>query len=293
MLAVDVNIQREGAGNSKWIVRMQLALLGIGENQVEKAVQEIWAALSAWRLWTLFGFNDVKMRYRRSTLGPFWATLSMGVQILITGFVMAYLFHIALQRFLPFIAIGLIIWNTLTAIISDASQAFIGSADLILQIKRPLFIYLLQVIWRNIIVAAHSIVVFFIVAFLFGLYPSPAYVLAIPGLALFLLNTAWIAGVAAILSTRFRDIPMIVTNVLTALFWLTPVVYDLDQLTGRIKTLIFWNPLYHILEVFRAPLLLAEPTAVNWLVAGGSAILGWTLLILLFARTRTRIPYWL
>ena len=47
--------------------------------QLEKAVEDVWAGLHAWRLWTLFGLNDVKMRYRRSTLGPFWATLSMGI----------------------------------------------------------------------------------------------------------------------------------------------------------------------------------------------------------------------
>lgn len=58
---------------------MQLALLGIGEDQTERALQDIWSGLHAWRLWTLFGFNDVRMRYRRSTLGFFWASLSMGI----------------------------------------------------------------------------------------------------------------------------------------------------------------------------------------------------------------------
>jgi lipopolysaccharide transport system permease protein len=272
---------------------MQLAVLGIAENQLEKAIEDVWDGLQAWRLWYLFGLNDVKMRYRRSTLGPFWATLSMGIQILVTGFVMTYLFHTTIDRFLPFIAIGLIIWSTLTGMVSDAAQAFIGSADLILQVKRPLSVYLFQVIWRNIIIAGHSIVIFFIVAFLFGLYPRPVYLLAIPGLVLFFLNTMWMAGIAAILSTRFRDIPMIVANVFTALFWLTPIVYEPDQLGGRIGQIIRLNPLYHIVEVFRAPLLLSAPTGTSWVVAVGCAIIGWLLLIMLFARTRTRIPYWL
>jgi lipopolysaccharide transport system permease protein len=272
---------------------MQLALLGIREKQLEKAVEDIWAGLHAWRLWCLFGLNDVKMRYRRSTLGPFWATVSMGIQILVTGFVMTYLFHTTLQRFLPFIAISLIIWNTLTTAVSDASQAFISSADLILQVKRPLSVYLFQVIWRNMIVATHSIVIFFVVAFLFGLYPGPVYILAIPGLLLFLLNIVWMAGIAAILSARFRDIPMIVTNAFTALFWLTPVVYEVDQLGGRLERVVALNPLYHIVEVLRAPLMLSMPTTANWAVAIGSAIIGWLLLIGLFARARARIPYWL
>jgi homopolymeric O-antigen transport system permease protein len=272
---------------------MQLALLGISENQAERALEDIWSGLNAWRLWTLFGFNDVRMRYRRSTLGPFWASLSMGVQVFVTGFVMAYLFHMTLQRYFPYICIGLVIWGSFTTIVTEGAVAFISASELILQVKRPLFVYLLQVVWRNIIVGAHTIVIFFVVAFLFGLFPGPTYLLAIPGLALFLLNAIWMAGVAAILSTRFRDIPLIISSLFMALFWLTPVVYELDQLSGKMKTLVWLNPLYHVLEVFRAPLLLAEPTAANWLVAIGTAVFGWLFLFLLFARTRKRIPFWL
>jgi lipopolysaccharide transport system permease protein len=266
--------------------------LGIGRQQIEKAMQDIWVGILTWRLWGLLGFNDVKMRYRRSTLGPFWVTLTMGVQILVTGFVMTYLFHTTIQRFLPFLAIGLIIWSTLTTIVTDASQAFVASASLILQVKRPLSVYLYQVIWRNIIIAGHSIVIFFIVAFLFGLFPRPVYILVIPGFVLFILNAAWMAGIVAILSTRFRDIPMLVTNAFTALFWLTPIAYELNQLSGRTGRIIALNPLGHIIEVLRAPFLLSAPTAEDWIITTVSAIVGWAVLILLFARTRARIPYW-
>jgi len=272
---------------------MQVAVLGVAESQVRRAVEEIVAALKAWRLWTLFGYNDIKMRYRRSTLGPFWASLSMGVQVLVTGFVMAFLFHMTLQRFLPYICIGMILWAVLTNIISEGATAFVSSSELILQIKRPVFVYLLQVVWRNIIFGAHTIVVFFVVAFLFGVFPGPTYPLVIPGLVLFLLNCVWAAGVVAILSTRFRDIPLIVSNAFMALFWLTPVVYQLDQMSGKVKTLISFNPLYHVLEVVRGPLLLSAPSAITWLVAAATAVVGWLFLILLFARTRKRIPFWL
>src|SRR3984957_16398620 len=159
---------------------MNVAILGIAENQLERAVKDLRTGLGAWRLWTLFGYNDVKMKYRRSTLGPFWASLSMAAQVFVTGFVMAYLFHMTLQRYLPYICIGLIIWNFLTTIISEGANAFISSSELILQVKRTLSVYLLQVVWRNLIVGAHTIVIFFVVAFLFGLFPSPTYLLAIP-----------------------------------------------------------------------------------------------------------------
>lgn len=269
------------------------ALLRINGRQLERAVQDMWAGLHAWRLWSLFGFNDVRMRYRRSTLGPFWVSLSTAIQVLVTGFVMSFLFHTSLQRFLPFICIGTILWNMLSSIVNEGAMAFIGAADLILQVKRPLSVYLFQAIWRNLIVAAHTIVIFFLVAFAFRVWPGPTYLLVIPGLVLFILNLVWMAGIAAILSTRFRDIPMIVTNAFTILFWLTPVIYDVHQVNGAMARIVSLNPLYHIMQVLRGPLLLSFPSAANWLVALGTACIGWLLMILLFARCRERIPYWL
>jgi ABC-type polysaccharide/polyol phosphate export permease len=267
--------------------------LFVDQIQIAKAINDIADALRAWRLWTLFGFNDVKLRYRRSVLGPLWASLSMAIQILVTAFVMSFLFKTSLQRYLPYLCIGLILWGMLTATVNEGAQAFVASADLILQVKRPLFIYVFQVIWRNVIIGAHTSIIFFIVAFSFKIFPGLTYVLVIPGLILFVANSAWIAAMAAILSTRFRDIPMIVTNAFTALFWLTPVLYEAEQMNGWMRRVIILNPLSHILEVLRAPLLLETPTLANWVVSILTALIGSLLTVLLFARTRSRIAYWL
>jgi homopolymeric O-antigen transport system permease protein len=264
-----------------------------GRNQIAIAVDEITDSLCAWRLWGLFGYLDVKLRYRRSVLGPFWATLSMAIQIVVMAFVMGHLFNSPLQRYLPYLCIGMILWSQLTAMLTEGALSFIASADLILQVKRPLFIYVFQVLWRNLVIGIHTIVIFFVVAALFGVWPGLTYFLEIPGLILFVTNCGWIVAAAAIVSVRFRDVPMIISNVLTALFWLTPVLYEPGQMPGRMQTVIEFNPLTHILEVARAPLLLAAPSALNWAVAAGSAVMGWTLVVLLFARSRRRIPYWL
>lgn len=267
-------------------------VLGIDRHGVVSAFEDIRGGLAAWRLWSLFGLNDVKMRYRRSTLGPFWATLSMAVVILVTAFVLSFLYNTPLRRFLPYICISLILWNQLTGMVTEGSHTFIASAEMILQVRRPLFVYVWQTLWRNLILGAHTLVVFFVVAVIFGIF-GISWVLAIPGFAVFFVNAAWITAMAAILSTRFRDMPLIVSNLFTVLFWLTPVLYEPHQAVGAMEKIVTWNPLFHILEVVRAPFLLSLPTLTNWLVAIATAIVGWALTILLFARTRKRIAYWL
>jgi len=53
------------------------------------------------------------------------------------------------------------------------------------------------------------------------------------------------------------------------------------------------NPAYHLLEIVRAPLLGQWPSALNWVVSGGLAIVGWALALLFYGRFRRRIAYWL
>ncbi len=265
----------------------------VSRQKVALALEDLVGGLYHWRLWYLLGLNEIRHRYRRSMIGPFWLTLSMGVQATVMGVLFGFLFQHNLNRFLPYLCVSLVVWNFVQSVISDGAMSFIGATGLIMQVKRPLSVHIYQVIWRNLIIAAHTIVIFFIVGLIFGMYPGWTYVLLIPGLTLMILNISWMALGAAILSARFRDVPMIVQNAFTVLFWLTPVLYLPSQMTGKMQIVILLNPFAHILEVVRAPLMLEVPSATNWLVAAGVGIVGWVLVLLLFARTRSRVPYWL
>src|ERR1700730_14608158 len=69
------------------------------------------AALKAWRLWTMLGWNDIRQRYRRSTLGPFWITLSMAVFIGVLGMIYSRIFHVNVEVYLPFLTAGYVTWR--------------------------------------------------------------------------------------------------------------------------------------------------------------------------------------
>ncbi|MFQ5668532.1 MAG: ABC transporter permease [Candidatus Binatia bacterium] len=260
---------------------------------MREAISDLAGGFANWRVWYLLGLNEVRHRYRRSTIGPFWLTLSMGVQATVMGVLFGFLFQQNLDRFLPFLCISLVLWNFIQSVVSDGAMSFIGASGLIMQVKRPLCVHVFQVVWRNVIILGHTVVIFFLVAVIFSVYPTWSYILALPGLALMLLNVSWTALAAAILSARFRDVPMIIQNAFTVLFWLTPVLYLPSQMKGKMQIVVQVNPLAHILEVVRAPLLQGVPTTTNWLVAAGVALVGWALVLLLFARTRSRVPHWL
>ena len=115
---------------------------------------------------------------------------------------------------------------------------------------------------------------------------------AIPGLFLVCLNLAWLAMVIAILSTRYRDIQPIVATVIQLGMFVTPIMWTVSSL-GDDKIVAELNPVYHLIEVTRAPLLGVLPALESWLVASGMAIVGSILAVALLVRASRRIVFWL
>lgn len=257
-----------------------------------KAMEDLREGLKMWPIWRQIGNNEIRDRYRRSTLGPLWASITMGVQAGVTAFVVGFLFGGDLDRFMPFITISLILWNFIMAAVVEGAHTFISVADRILQIKRPYSYYIYLGLWRNLLLVGHSMIVFFIAITIFQLWPGWTYILVIPGFVLLVLNLAWMSFMAAILSVRFRDVPLIVQNSFTLLFWLTPILYEITKLPPKVQIVINMNPFTHLFAIVRAPLLLEVPPMENWIVACVLVVVGWTATFLLYARTRHRIAYW-
>jgi ABC-2 type transport system permease protein/lipopolysaccharide transport system permease protein len=100
------------------------------------------------------------------------------------------------------------------------------------------------------------------------------------------------ALVAAVISARYRDVPLMIGSILSILFWFTPLIYSPEQL-GQKRFLADYNPFTHIVALLREPLLGGMPTLNDWLVVLMLAIVGWAGTFLFFARFRARIVYWL
>lgn len=255
---------------------------------------DIIAAIKRMPLVGMLGWQDVRARYRRSAIGPFWITLSMGVMIGTIGIVFGQIFQSPIHEFLPFLTIGMILWTFISSVIAEGSTGFIAAESIIKQLPIPLFVHLMRMIWRNVLILLHNVVIFPIVLLIVG---KPLYWTAlwsIPGLLLGVINLGWIVLLLATICARYRDLPQIVNSVLQVFFYLTPVMWMPSLLPARAGTyLLDLNPFYHLLEISRAPLLGQLPSATNWLVAGGLAVAGWILALVFYGRYRRRIAYWI
>ena len=101
----------------------------------------------------MLGRQDMNLRYRRSKFGPFWITISMGIQILTLGLVFGQLFGTSIHKFLPFLAIGIILWSYLTSIVSEGCSSFIVAEGLITQLDLPIAFHFFRLVWRSFLLS--------------------------------------------------------------------------------------------------------------------------------------------
>ncbi len=256
-----------------------------------EAIGDLLDGLRHHEIWTSFALHEIRQRFRRSILGPFWLTLSMGIMVGALGLVFSTLFGQDVSQTLPYIAVGLIFWGLLTASINEGTTVFIGNESYIRNVPLPVSVHFYRMMARNLIIWTFNMAIYLVVLVWFRIVPDWHFLLFIPGFALFILNASWMGLAAGILSTRFRDIPQVITNVVQVLFFLTPIFWSPATLPSR-PAFIEWNPLYHTLELVRAPLLGHDIAAHSWLVALGFAAAGLTVTLLLYRRAYARIAYW-
>jgi ABC-type polysaccharide/polyol phosphate export permease len=264
---------------------------GLRRDQLHRAWYDIWKGWQSRALWGTLGLHDVRQRYRRSTLGPFWITISMGVMVLALGLLYGRIFGQDLHEYLPFLAAGFVVWGLISAMILGGSQAFIMAEGMIRQLNAPISVYAFRQVWSALIAFAHNIWIYLAVAWWYGTDIGWHSLLAIPALLLVLVNGLWITIFFGLLSARFRDVPLIVESVVQVLFFLTPVIWRPEMLPGR-ALLLHLNPFYHMVEILRLPMLGHTPAGENWLAVALIAVLGWAVTLFFFSAYRWRIAYW-
>jgi ABC-type polysaccharide/polyol phosphate export permease len=264
------------------------------KNSFSVAFHDVRSSLRRYSLVAMLGWQDLRQRYRRSALGPFWLTISMGVMIGTIGVVFGQIFKAPMGEFLPFLAVGMILWTFMSTVISEGGNGFIAAEGVIKQLPIPLFVHILRLIWRNILILAHNIVIFPLVLIAVAKPLTIVALISIPGLLLLILNLTWIALVLGVLCTRYRDLPQIVTSVLQVVFYLTPIMWMPNLLPERsAQYFLNLNPVYHLMEIVRAPLVGTVPTLMNWEVSIGLAVVGWIFALFFYGRYKSRIAYWL
>jgi ABC-type polysaccharide/polyol phosphate export permease len=260
--------------------------------ELQMAFRDLRASLDRLSLAWALAWQDVIARYRGSILGPFWITISMGLMVLGIGVLNGQLFSEPLKAFMPFVALGIVFFGVISGTINEGCDTFIQAAGMLSQTALPMFLFVWRTVFRNLINMAHHMVIVLGVLAFYGYWKIANLPGGLLGLVLLVFNAAWLSMLVAIASARFRDIPQIVASILQFAIFMTPVFWMPSHL-GRYRWILDYNPLYHMLEAVRAPLMGAPVAPHTYLFLLLMGIAGWAVTFGVFTLTRRRIVHYL
>lgn len=232
--------------------------------------------------WWNLSLADLRFKYRRSFLGILWSIIQPLAMTALLSIVMGRFFSMQMSYLAPYMFIGMIVWELLLTSVMNGCNALVNAESYIKLFKHPMTIYPLRssiTVFINFLLAGIGVLAWSIITMPQN-FCSFAWLAFFPaGLLLFLL--CWCNGIiCAFFSLRFSDLPQLIVIVMQMLWYISPVFFPLDLFRkSRLDFLLQYNPVYHILELFRQPLLHgAMPNAANWLWS-----LGWVIFMVLCA----------
>ncbi|MDR3424226.1 MAG: ABC transporter permease [Alphaproteobacteria bacterium] len=243
------------------------------------------------RLILYMAWSDIRARYKRSVLGPLWITISTAIGVVGMGFIWSELFKMKRDEFIPMLTVGLIMWQFMSACITEATVVFSRQAGIIRNLNLPISIHPAQLVLRHVINLAHNIPLFFLVVLILGRKLDLHLLMFVPGLLLVIANLYWMSMMLGILGARFRDLEYLVTMVMPLLMFVSPVMYSADSLP-KIGKYMWLNPLGDMIEIVRYPLLAEATPHYVYVVNIGLLLIGALLTLILFNAKRDRIAFW-
>jgi lipopolysaccharide transport system permease protein len=238
-----------------------------GKNKLSLNFKELWRYRD---LVLLFAKRDIATVYNQTILGPLW----FFIQPLLTSILFFFVFgNVAKIKTDPipgmlFYLSGLTVWNYFTTSINTTSNTFVSNAIIFGKVYFPRIVMPVSKILSGLFVFGAQFILFIVFLLTFVFFKGfqfhfTWFLFIIPYLLLLLAGLGLGGGIIiSSLTTKYRDLSFLVAFGIQLLMYLTPVIYPLSRVTGKMRTIILANPVTSIVESFRYAFF---PTGVfNW-----------------------------
>lgn len=244
--------------------------------------------------YALYNFvsTNLSSRYRRSTIGFLWSLLNPLFTMVIMAIVFSSIYKMPFTEFSLYLFSGLLPWNLVTSSLVGGSMSIILAEGYLKKVYIPKIVFPLVTLGVEMTNFLFSLVSLFVLTFFFGAKLGWSLLLlpfALLLLSLFLLGLILLLS---ILTVFFRDMSHILGIGLLGLFYLTPVIYPISFLSGKLLILIKFNPFYYFITLFHLIIYEATPPGwFEWLVCIGLTAVSLILGVVVFQKKEQDVIY--
>ncbi len=224
-------------------------------NRPHPLVDEVLALIEYRELVVQLVERSIKARYKRSVLGVAWTMLNPFLTMIVLTVVFSQVFKFSVQNYPVYVLSGIMAWNFFAGTTTSAMGEMVWGGGLLNRIYVPKAVFAVAALGTAAVNLFLSIIPLFVIALALGVPLRPALWGMLPAV---FVSGMFALGVGLLLSTAvvyFADMLPVYDVVLTMWMYLTPIIYPLDMLAPNLQALFRLNPMYLMVEIFRAPLI--------------------------------------
>lgn len=239
-------------------------------------------------------FRDLTVRYKRSVLGFFWTMAHPLINTIVFTIVFSTIFRFGVKDFVIYFLSGYQLWILFSQTTLLSSRCILINGQLLKKVYIPKTILVVSILLSELFNFTCAMLPLLAVVIIFGKGLTPALLFLPISLIITIFFTLGISFILAALTVFFYDIMDIYQMLLMPWMYLTPIVYPLEIVPPKFLPILKINPMYHIVECFRAPIYLGqlpEFTSVFW--GGLSAVVVFFAGLALFAKLSDEFIYYI
>jgi len=217
---------------------------------------------------------DLRLKYRRSSLGFLWSLLNPLLMLTVMAAAFSFVFDRGSGRgsFALHLFACLLPWQALTASVEQGGRSLVKGETLLLQYPLPKLLLPLRRTLFAFVEYFFALLALSLVAGFVGFRPSWALLWLPVGVVLLFCFALGLAAVAAVVTVYFRDAVHLLTVTMRAWFYLTPVIIPYTAMPEAVRKWAQLNPAYHLIKIFDDVINLGvAPAPFTLLVAAGCA----------------------
>jgi ABC-type polysaccharide/polyol phosphate export permease len=216
--------------------------------RVRVLVRDVWRARG---LIAVLARKEFFVRYRRTSFGLLWAVGLPLLQAAILTLVFGKLLKSHAPDYAAFVFAGMVPWSYFAATLGGGATAIVDNSSLSNRIYFPRAVLPLVSALSSLYSVAVTVAILIAMCLGFGVNLGPKVLLLVPAVALVAVLASSFVLVLAALHVYFRDVRFLVTASLTVWLYITPVIFQVDQLPHVLRPLVRLNPMTGVVELFR------------------------------------------
>lgn len=261
---------------------------------LSEAYLDLCLGLKCWRIWTALAWEEFRSNYRRSLLGVIWVTLSFAGFVLLKLTVFTALLSVEDGSYYSaYLLLGYFTWMYISQSINGSPDTFLSNKGWIRSEPLPISIYVYKSILREIFNLLLTSFVVIIAMNFFG-YPERLEMIffSLVAIVFYFFSSVALKIFLGTICLRVRDLKHLVRAIMMPMMFMSPVFWMPSQMEPLMKYL-WWNPLFHYIEIFRAPILDGVFPTTSWIFVCISFAIVSVLAMASFALFKRRIVFWL